>query len=491
MPRIRLRPTLQRKLLAWLLGPLLGLLVLDTAATYSTSLRLFQPGATTARWKKWRAKSSCMCRPGPRRGRSWRSRRRRSASCCIDQDDRALLTRCRPATARCSAAIRSCAPPPPRWPTGKPLFYGDLLHGEPVRVVAAWMTVSGDAGAGRGAGAGRRDAEQAQPPGPRHPGQRVPAAAAADPAAPALRSGSACRAACCRCSGCERAVSDRSHLDLSPIEASDVPGEVMPLVEEVNDLLLRLGKTLDFQNRFIADAAHQLQDAGGGHEGADRTGAARERPGPAAAFAGPALSSAPTGCRAWSASCCRWRAMSRARSKRVAAAGAGPECAGAGSEHGMGAGGTAAQRRPRLRRRRRRRSSSTATPPAARADQQPDRQRGALQPGCGQRHGPRGGARRRRRQLSISDDGPRIPVEERERIFQRFHRLLGSQVDGSGLGLAIVSEIAALHSARITLEEDLDGVGNTFTVFFPEPEQRRWSPTRRCRTWRGAWRTTL
>ena len=76
------------------------------------------------------------------------------------------------------------------------------------------------------------------------------------------------------------------------------------------------------------------------------------------------------------------------------------------------------------------------------------------------------------RQLSISDDGPRIPVEERERIFQRFHRLLGSHVDGSGLGLAIVSEIAALHNAHITLEEDLDGVGNTFTVFFPAPRER-------------------
>jgi two-component system sensor histidine kinase TctE len=69
--------------------------------------------------------------------------------------------------------------------------------------------------------------------------------------------------------------------------------------------------------------------------------------------------------------------------------------------------------------------------------------------------------------LAISDDGPFIPVEERQRIFQRFHRLLGNQEDGSGLGLAIVSEIAALHGARIDLEEDTDGVGNTFTVFFP------------------------
>jgi two-component system, OmpR family, sensor histidine kinase TctE len=68
--------------------------------------------------------------------------------------------------------------------------------------------------------------------------------------------------------------------------------------------------------------------------------------------------------------------------------------------------------------------------------------------------------------LAISDDGPHIPVEERARIFERFHRMLGTQEDGSGLGLAIVSEIAVLHGARITLEEDTDGVGNTFSVFF-------------------------
>jgi hypothetical protein len=35
-----------------------------------------------------------------------------------------------------------------------------------------------------------------------------------------------------------------------------VPGEIMPLVEEVNKLLLRLRKMLDFQKRFIADATH-------------------------------------------------------------------------------------------------------------------------------------------------------------------------------------------------------------------------------------------
>jgi len=71
--------------------------------------------------------------------------------------------------------------------------------------------------------------------------------------------------------------------------------------------------------------------------------------------------------------------------------------------------------------------------------------------------------------LFVSDDGPKIPLEERRRIFERFHRLLGTHTEGSGLGLAIVSEIAALHNAAIVLEDDADGTGNTFTLFFPAP----------------------
>jgi two-component system sensor histidine kinase TctE len=70
--------------------------------------------------------------------------------------------------------------------------------------------------------------------------------------------------------------------------------------------------------------------------------------------------------------------------------------------------------------------------------------------------------------VAVSDDGPVIPVEERQRVFERFHRLLGAHADGSGLGLAIVREIAELHDAEISLTEDVDGLGNTFTVTFPE-----------------------
>jgi two-component system sensor histidine kinase TctE len=71
-------------------------------------------------------------------------------------------------------------------------------------------------------------------------------------------------------------------------------------------------------------------------------------------------------------------------------------------------------------------------------------------------------------QLSVSDDGPGIPEADRERVFERFYRLLGSHKDGSGLGLSIVREIASLHDAQVTLTGGANGKGNTFTVVFSE-----------------------
>lgn len=55
--------------------------------------------------------------------------------------------------------------------------------------------------------------------------------------------------------------------------------------------------------------------------------------------------------------------------------------------------------------------------------------------------------------LAVEDSGPGIPTDERERVFDRFYRVLGSGVDGSGLGLAIVKEIAQRHQARVIISD--------------------------------------
>jgi two-component system, OmpR family, sensor histidine kinase TctE len=53
--------------------------------------------------------------------------------------------------------------------------------------------------------------------------------------------------------------------------------------------------------------------------------------------------------------------------------------------------------------------------------------------------------------LEVEDTGPGIPVAERSHVFERFYRILGSDVEGSGLGLAIVREIAQQHGADIDI----------------------------------------
>lgn len=68
--------------------------------------------------------------------------------------------------------------------------------------------------------------------------------------------------------------------------------------------------------------------------------------------------------------------------------------------------------------------------------------------------------------LTVSDNGPGIPAAERERVFERFHRLAGGDIPGSGLGLAIVREVATQHQAAITLE-DAPGGGLTVRIVFP------------------------
>ncbi|HEU4623066.1 MAG TPA: sensor histidine kinase N-terminal domain-containing protein [Burkholderiaceae bacterium] len=53
--------------------------------------------------------------------------------------------------------------------------------------------------------------------------------------------------------------------------------------------------------------------------------------------------------------------------------------------------------------------------------------------------------------LQVEDSGPGIPEVERALVFERFYRVLGSGQDGSGLGLAIVREIAQQHKATIDI----------------------------------------
>ena len=66
----------------------------------------------------------------------------------------------------------------------------------------------------------------------------------------------------------------------------------------------------------------------------------------------------------------------------------------------------------------------------------------------------------------VADNGPGIPADEREKVFQRLYRLDHSRsTPGSGLGLSLVRAIADLHGATIALEDCAPGLA--VVVSFP------------------------
>jgi two-component system, OmpR family, sensor kinase len=69
--------------------------------------------------------------------------------------------------------------------------------------------------------------------------------------------------------------------------------------------------------------------------------------------------------------------------------------------------------------------------------------------------------------LAVEDDGPGIPADQREKVFERFYRGSGDRSGSSGLGLSIVRAVAESHRGSVRLEEPLDGRGARFVVRIP------------------------
>lgn len=72
--------------------------------------------------------------------------------------------------------------------------------------------------------------------------------------------------------------------------------------------------------------------------------------------------------------------------------------------------------------------------------------------------------------LEVEDDGPGIPLSARAQVFERFSRLPAAPGNGCGLGLAIVHEIAELHRATVELADAADGRGLRIALLFPRQD---------------------
>ncbi|HEY8097755.1 MAG TPA: sensor histidine kinase N-terminal domain-containing protein [Methylobacter sp.] len=73
--------------------------------------------------------------------------------------------------------------------------------------------------------------------------------------------------------------------------------------------------------------------------------------------------------------------------------------------------------------------------------------------------------------LSVEDDGSGIPELELDKVFERFYRIPGSHGDGCGLGLAIVKEIADLHKAQLELSRVSEAGGTRVELVFKALEK--------------------
>lgn len=459
----RNEPRLEAKLLGWLLGPLLVLLVFDAAATYWTSQYLSNLAHDRSLQEIAREVVLHVKPNGalPRLDLSPAAER----ILLVDQDDRLFIKVWSDAGLAIGGDAQVEPPRPGPAKGGRPAFYDTSLHGLPVRVAAVWLPYE------EGAQARSVLVQVAETLNKRNRLARDIMASAVIPqlllvllATGAVFFG--VRHGLSPLARLERDVARRSHVDLSPIDVSRVPGEVRPLVDEVNELMLRLGKTLDFQSRFIADAAHQLKTPVSGLKAQIELALRESEP----QHLRHSLAQLYVSVDRLSRLVQQLLALARNEPGAVDAVQMKPldlnaialetsmdwvpQALKQGVDLGFEGGGDPLMITADADRLRE--LLNNLIDNAVRYSHRGGRVTVAA------RHSPEGLP-----QLSISDDGPSIPVAERTRIFERFHRLLGTHADGSGLGLAIVSEIATLHGARITLEEDLDGVGNTFTVLFP------------------------
>ena len=72
--------------------------------------------------------------------------------------------------------------------------------------------------------------------------------------------------------------------------------------------------------------------------------------------------------------------------------------------------------------------------------------------------------------LTVDDSGPGVADADRERVFDRFYRVAGTETTGSGLGLSIVKSIAQLHGATLRLDRSARLGGLRVEVGFRIPD---------------------
>jgi two-component system OmpR family sensor kinase len=259
-------------------------------------------------------------------------------------------------------------------------------------------------------------------------------------------------------------VASRQADDLSPVSEAGLPDEVRPLVQELNLLFGRVRTAFDAQQHFVADAAHELRTPLAALklqvqslERSDNPDAKRV-----------AVARLTAGIERATRLVEQLLVLAR---QEASAAGGAPrqpvDIAGVAKRAVADMAGVAQAKGIDL---------GLQRADAAEVEGQPDAlmillrnlvdnaikytpQGGTVDVSVVAEHG---GVR-----VTVEDSGPGIPPAERERVFDRFYRVPGSDAAGSGLGLAIIKSIAERHGASLVLGESKRLGGLEATVTFP------------------------
>jgi signal transduction histidine kinase len=256
-------------------------------------------------------------------------------------------------------------------------------------------------------------------------------------------------------------VGERSEQDLREVDAAGAPREVRPLVDALNRLLKRIRMALQTERRFTADAAHELrtplaairanaQVLVGARDQAEREATARDL-----------LASVDRSTRLVEQLLALARADQPLHDDKLREV----DIADVAREQ-LAVHRTRAEQRG-IKLQAELQTGATRADPALLSVMVRNLLDNAL------RYTPPGGhvtiatgADANGPVLTVEDDGPGIPEAERERVFERFHRLQGQRASGSGLGLSIVRRVADVHGARVAIAAGSGDRGTRVSVSF-------------------------
>ena len=260
-------------------------------------------------------------------------------------------------------------------------------------------------------------------------------------------------------------VLNRRRGDLSQLDGSKAPAEVRPLIDAVNNLLERLKQVIAAQQRFVADAAHQLRTPFAGLKTQSELALRTDDPGRKQHALEHIHTSTEHGIRLVN------QLLALARNE--------PGGQGTGNFSDINLNQLAQECtvnwvQMALDKNIDLGYEGTPEPLSVQGDANSLVEMLNNLVDNAIRYTPAGGhitvgvnATAQGPELSVEDNGPGIEPQHRERVFERFYRILGSGQSGSGLGLSIVAEVAKRHGAELTLSAGSNGAGTRIAVRFP------------------------